>query len=303
MASFPSRPRAAADRAAERARPPRVVLRELATWAEYRECLALQKEVWGEGFTGCVPPALLMVCQRVGGVTAGAFGADGRLLGFVFGLTGVEDGRPVHWSDRLAVRPEARDLGLGLRLKLYQRDLLLRRGIETCYWTYDPLIARNAHLNLNRLGAEVLEYARDLYGTDNGSDLHSGLGTDRLVVVWRLRSERVIRVLAGDLDETDFERWREAPVVNARAVGDGARPYHGELPEVEAVRIEVPVDLVALMALDRATAAHWRATTRRAFLAYLHAGYRVCGLVRDPASGRVAYGLAREDGPTPVTLL
>ena len=75
------------------------------------------------------------------------------MLGFVFGMTGVQDGRLVHWSDLLAVRPEARDRGLGRRLKLYQRSLVAELGVTRMLWTYDPLVARNAHLNLNALGA------------------------------------------------------------------------------------------------------------------------------------------------------
>ncbi|MGH7545746.1 MAG: GNAT family N-acetyltransferase, partial [Gemmatimonadota bacterium] len=112
-----------------------MVLRPCETYAEYLECVALQKETWGADFTECVPAAILMVGQKIGGVTAGAFTPDGRLLGFVFGLTGTLDGRPVHWSDMLAVRREARGLGLGRQLKLHQREVLLARGVETVYWT------------------------------------------------------------------------------------------------------------------------------------------------------------------------
>src|SRR5690606_28979184 len=101
----------------------------------------------------------------------------------VFGLTGLEHGRLVHWSHMLAVRPEWRDLGVGTRLKAYQREAVARLGVEVIYWSFDPLMARNAHLNLNRLGARVAEYVEDMYGA-TGSTLHAGLGTDRLVVVW-----------------------------------------------------------------------------------------------------------------------
>src|SRR5205085_3600896 len=135
---------------------------------------------WGESFAEAVPGSILKICQKVGGVAAGAFevGGEERLLGFVFGLTGVRHGRLAHWSHMLAVLPEARDLGLGTRLKLYQRDLLLPLGVESVLWTFDPLEARNAHLNLNRLGAEVLEYVEDMYAGELGSELSKGIGTD-----------------------------------------------------------------------------------------------------------------------------
>lgn len=259
--------------------PRDVVLRPCETYAEYLECVALQKETWGAAFTECVPAAILMVGQKIGGVTAGAFTRDGRMLGFVFGLTGIQDGRPVHWSDMLAVRPEARGHSVGRRLKLYQRELLLARGVETAYWTFDPLVARNAHLNLNRLGAEIAEYMPEMYGEGTGSELHSGLGTDRFVVAWHLRSPRVEAALAGR--PPDPAPFRDVPVAN-----------EDELPESGAVRVEIPSDIQAVKAESPRQAARWRATTRRALLHYLGRGYRVTALLRD-AESRVFYGLTR----------
>ena len=83
-------------------------IRPFASRAECDACVRLQRETWGEDFVDVVPATILMVSQRVGGVSAGAFDADGRLLGFVFGISGIRAGELVHWSDMLAVRPEAR---------------------------------------------------------------------------------------------------------------------------------------------------------------------------------------------------
>src|SRR6185295_11484427 len=121
-----------------------ILFRPLAGADDYAACVELQRTTWGRDFQETVPGSVLKICQKVGGVAAGAFAADGRLLGFVFGLTGVRAGSPpclVHWSHMLAVVPEARDLGLGTRLKLYQRELLLPLGVERVEWTYDPLEA------------------------------------------------------------------------------------------------------------------------------------------------------------------
>ena len=100
----------------------------------------------------------------------------------MFGITGVQEGQLVHWSHMLAVERAYRDHGLGRRLKECQRELLRELGVDTIYWTFDPLVARNAHLNLNRLGTTVREYVPDMYG-DTGSPLHT-FGTDRFVVAW-----------------------------------------------------------------------------------------------------------------------
>ena len=162
-----------------------VTIRPLETRVEYEACVALQRDIWGRDFVDVVPATILMVSQQVGGVASGAFDAEGRLVGFVFGISGVRDRVTAHWSDMLAVRPEARGRGLGRRLKLHQRELLLAVGIERVYWTFDPLVARNARLNLMTLGASPVEYVSNMYG-DTGSRLHRWLDTDRFIVEWRL---------------------------------------------------------------------------------------------------------------------
>jgi len=271
-----------------------VVIRPLATQADLRACVALQYETWGADFGEAVPPAILTVTQRLGGVAAGAFDAGGRLLGFVFGLTGVERGRIVHWSDMLAVRPERRDAGLGRRLKAWQRDAARAAGAEVMYWTYDPLVARNAHLNFNRLGVRAHEYVEDMYG-ESTSVLHRGLGTDRLVVAWPL-AERPVRSRcpSGDAAEVP-EALRAAPLLNG---GDGLSALGSRPVDTpDARRIAIPLDVHAVLATDPAAAARWRAGTRAAFQWALPRGYRVAGVYRDPAAGLAYYLLLRDAGP------
>ena len=224
-----------------------VEIRPLNGHAEMKQCVALQRITWGAGFDQTVPSAILWVAQETGGVASGAFAPDGSLAGFVFGISGVRDDRLVHWSDMLAVRPDARGIGLGFALKLHQRELLLTLGIDVVYWTFDPLEARNAHLNFRRLGAVAGEYLRDVYG-DTGSELHAGIGTDRLLAEWHLRSPRVERRLGG-----------AAPIEE----------------DDDAVFIRVPTDIQAMKAAAPAAAAEQRKVTREAFEHYLGRGYLV----------------------------
>ena len=170
--------------------------RALDTLEACRECVELQKETWGEDFVDRVPASLLLVVHEAGGLVAGAFDSGDRLAGFVFSLVGRREGVPIHWSHMLAVRRDVRGRGLGRALKLHQRERVLADGIGSVWWTFDPLVAANAHLNFARLGAEAVHYAENLYGTETGSPLH-GQSTDRLVLRWRLESPRTRSALAG----------------------------------------------------------------------------------------------------------
>ena len=148
------------------------------------QCVALQQLTWGSDFTEKVPAAMLLVAQKLGGVCAGAFDDDGQMRGFVFGVTGLRDGKIVHWSDMLAVHPDAQGQKLGEQLKEFQRAQCRELGISTIYWTYDPLVARNAHLNLNRMGARVDEFVVAMYGEGTNSPLQGDMPTDRFIVSW-----------------------------------------------------------------------------------------------------------------------
>lgn len=245
--------------------------------ADDAQGLELQRVVWGREFSDVVPQSLIKIARKIGGIAAGAFAPSGEIVGFVYGFVEWRGGQPAHWSHMLAVRPEARDLGLGRRLKLYQRELLLAQGIRVMRWTFDPLEARNAHLNLNRLGAEVETYVREMYADEMGSELAAGIGTDRLVALWRLDSERTVAAISG----ASASKPSADPVVFAEApiVGDPATAADAVFPEAPRVRLAVPRAIQDLKADNLALGAAWRASTRAAFEHYFAQGYRVLGLV------------------------
>ena len=256
-------------------------IRPFETMKDFEECVRFQEETWGQRFSERVSVAILKVSQRLGGIAAGAYDDEGGLAGFVFGITGVQAGEVVHWSDMLAVRPESRDAGLGFQLKAYQRETLLEIGVTRVYWTFDPLESKNAHLNLNKLGAVAGEYVKDMYGQTD-SPLHRGIGTDRLVPTWSLDSNRVIkRMLEGRSGPEPGADADATRVFEMKKEGELDLPGEPDLT-LEAPRLLVPVptsiQLIQNVSLD--AAAHWRRVTRSALSTYLDRGYEARELYR-----------------------
>ena len=258
--------------------PSPYTIRPFASHADRAQCVALQELTWGQGFTEKIPAAMLLVAQKTGGVCAGAFDADGRMLGFVFGVTGVQDGELMHWSDMLAVHPDARGQHLGEQLKTFQRDHCRALGIKHIYWTYDPLVARNAHLNLARMGARVREFVPAMYGEGTNSPLQGDMPTDRFVVAWAV-------------DPTDAAAPLHGLPMQAVTAVDGTGHPAAAWPGATHVVVRAPRDITALAATDIAAARRWRFSTRAAFEHYLGHGYHVAGFVADRDGG--SYLLSR----------
>ncbi|MGH7500853.1 MAG: hypothetical protein ACREL7_03765 [Longimicrobiales bacterium] len=256
------------------------VIRPLATRADYDACTALQEITWGAGFNERVPPGVLRLSQRLGGIASGAFDPDGSLLGFVFGMTGLYDSRVSHWSDMLAVRPDARDRGIGEALKWHQRERLLEVGVTLAQWTFDPLEARNAWLNFARLGCTSSEYVRNFYDASD-SPLHLGLATDRLIVSWDLDSDRVARRHRNGVPPSS-EAMRSAPLVNASRLVRGhldIGSVHTD-PDASVLRVAIPTDIQKLKREAPELALEWQQSVREAFEFYFARGYTATELLR-----------------------
>lgn len=267
-------------------------VRRVRTHEEFVECVKLECATWGENFSEKVPATIFKISQRLGGVTAGAFSEDGSLLGFVFGMTGVENGLIVHWSDMLAVRSNVQNHGIGRRLKEFQRDVVREIGATRMYWTYDPLVARNAHFNLNRLGVRVVEYVQNMYGADTGSAMHSGFGTDRFVVDWNIGAD------SFDIDAPAAQHAAmtgtigSAPLLNAGAVDHGhAEITHFDKNLPAILHVEIPADIFAVRAKSAERASNLRESTRRAFRWALANDYSVDSFEHDDITGRMFYVL------------
>lgn len=261
-----------------------IEIRLCKTWDECLQCEELQKNVWEmPDYRDAVPANFLITAIKNGGLLVGAFRGD-EMVGFAFGFLGSEsdaarpDGRHLkHTSHMLAVVPDARTKGLGAQLKWFQRDAALAQGLDLMTWTYDPLQAVNAHLNLTRLGAVARRYYRNAYG-DMTDALNVGLASDRFEVEWWLDSARV--------------RAAAPPTANAPQTAMGTKVYSIEwnsegFPLITAedplvgdtLWVEIPAEINTIKAGNLALAIQWRERTRSTFERAFAAGYIATGLV------------------------
>lgn len=218
-----------------------ITVRHCDTMEDFQKCVELELLTWGEDIT--VPTAIFVVARHTGGQVFGAFDGE-RMVGFTQALVGNRNGAPYLHSHMTAVRPEYRDRGVGRRLKLFQREDALKKGIRLVEWTFDPLEIKNARFNFVRLGAVARRFIPNCYGITE-SPLHAGLPTDRLVAEWWLDSERVTTILAN------------------------APPAIGK----KAVRVSLPVDVGKIKAEDRGAGERVQAEMRDHFQKYFAAGY------------------------------
>jgi predicted GNAT superfamily acetyltransferase len=168
---------------------PQLELRACTTLDDFRQCVELQKMIWGYAEEDLLPVRLFVTGSKIGGQVFGAFDGSNRLVAFCLAVPGIRNGKSYLHSHILGVLPQYRDQHLGRRLKLMQREDALKRGITLIEWTFDPLELKNAFFNIERLGAIMRRYVPDQYGVSS-STLHAGLPTDRLVAEWWLGRER-----------------------------------------------------------------------------------------------------------------
>jgi chorismate synthase len=236
-----------------------ITIRQIDDVAEMRAVEDLQKEVWGIPDLDVVPLTQLVAAKEAGGTLIGAFD-DEALVGFVYGFPSFEFGRHAHHSHMLAVKPEYRNLDLGRRLKLAQREYVIAQGIDLITWTFDPLQSLNAHFNFNKLGVVADRYLPDFYGDEPASFLHQ-TGTDRLWVSWLISTERVKRIIDRNAEPAQVDY-------------------------ADTVSIEIPGDINSVQEHQPQTVLQWREETRRAFMEAIKAGYVVVGFTRENQIGK-----------------
>lgn len=267
-----------------------IVIRSLETPEELRQAEALQATVWPGSDLDVVPAHMMASIVHNGGVALGAFDGD-RLVGFVLGFLGTDSASPnrvamarlKHCSHQMGVLPEYRDRGVGLLLKKAQRQAVIAQGVRLITWTYDPLLSRNAHLNIRRLGAVCRTYLREVYGEMRDA-LNTGVPSDRFQVDWWVTSRRVTERLEGKRPPLDLAHFHSAGahVLNPADLGEDGLPrpaIRPDLPRGTLVLVEIPADFQAIRERDLGLARAWRLHTREVFEDAFARGYLVMDFV------------------------
>jgi predicted GNAT superfamily acetyltransferase len=235
-----------------------VEVRELRSLPEQAMARWVFDEVWpGEVGGTQITPNLMQAMVHNGAYLSGAF-LDDQIVGAAFAFPGVDEhGLHLH-SHMAGVTEAARDRSVGFALKVHQRWWALAEGYTSIRWTFDPLVRRNAVLNLRKLGVDVIGYHENFYG-EMPDEVNAGDFSDRMMAEWRLDSDQVEQALTAPLDAV---------------VGTGVH-----------VVVEVPDDIVALRRRDPEQALQWRLRVREEIRPRLDAGWRVVGL--SPSAGYV----------------
>ncbi len=235
-------------------------LKALVSDEDFRGVEEIQRAAWGFDELAIIPEHMFKVVSRFKcGFAGGAF-HQGRMVGFVLAFETAN--KELHHSDMVAVDPQWQSgnqgVSVGFQLKLLHRQEALKMGVKIIQWTFDPLMSKNANLNVRKLGAGFAEYLPDFYGASVAEGLYAGITTDRVLVHWRLEDYPPRQGRTADLEA--------APLVQ------GAEDVRGE-----RFRVEIPYDLSELKQKDLEAAKAFRKRTAAVLTRALAAGYQVKG--------------------------
>jgi predicted GNAT superfamily acetyltransferase len=191
-----------------------------------------------------ITPNLLQAMVHSGSYLSGAF-IDNKIVGAAFAFPATNGGLHLH-SHMTAVLPEFRDKGVGYSLKIDQWNWAKKKNYSHLSWTFDPLVRRNAKLNIAKLGVDISAYHPNFYG-DMPDALNAGDESDRLMVSWR----------------TDIDAPKARELITKPETGD--------------ILIEIPEDIVAIRSKNQSESMKWRRQVREQFLAAFEKNGKVIG--------------------------
>ena len=262
---------------------------------QFAESVRVQKSAWGQNVSGTIPAHLLIAAQHHGGLVLGAY--DGRrMVGVLFGITALDNGRAYHYSHITGVARSHQSKGVGFKLKLAQREHVIKRGQSVVKWTHDPLQAGNAYFNIRKLGAICNTYHRELYGRLDDS-LNWGRLTDRFEVEWHIKSKRVMERVRGYEPASLAELFAEGvePVNRTTNTSFGQRlPVSARLGlKGPRLLVEISRNITRVRDVSLGAANSWTLHARRIFENYFDRGFSVTDVIVDNDEDRIFYLLSR----------
>jgi predicted GNAT superfamily acetyltransferase len=244
--------------------------------ADYKSCEDMQREVWHSQDIDVVPAPMLLAATHSGGIILGAYNSLGDLIGFVFSILGVAGGKPIQYSQMLAVRTAYRNFDVAFKLKMAQRKESLKRKISVIHSSFDPMQPVNAYFTLGKLGALASGYEENFYG-ETTSLLDRGLPTDRLFAQWNLESGDVSRRLEAGPQRRDYRKE-----IKQRAVINQLVETAPGMMSCSPVKLnctlnqflfEVPYNLQEIKNRDLGIALEWQGKMRQVFQHYFKKDY------------------------------
>ncbi len=246
--------------------PGEITIRECLSIDDFQQCIELERAVFDDDDIDIMPVRLYMISKHCQSPTFGAFTESGRLIGFVHTSLALVDGHILYHSHLAGVIEAMRHKDIGYRLKLAQRDHAIAAGVSLIIWTFDPLQSRNAHFNINKLGAVIRSYKINYYGEGASSVFEAHLPSDRVIAEW----------------------WVSSPHVEATLTGNR--------PQLETVttRVDIPDDITTIRAASLDEHRSWRLRVRDEFMQALEQGSIARGFVRNTEEKTSSYLFAED---------
>jgi predicted GNAT superfamily acetyltransferase len=243
-----------------------VTIRECVSVEDFQQCIELERAVWRDDDIGIMPIRLYMIAKACKAPTVGAFDQAGKLVGFVHTMLALMDRHVVYHSHLAAVVEGLRHKDIGYRMKLKQREFAIAAGIPLIIWTFDPLQSRNAHLNINKLGAIIRRYEENYYGEGLSAVFGADVPSDRVFAEWWVRSSHVEAALEGNKPRVE---------------------------KPEPVLIPEDINQVSTQSIEEHL--RWRLRVRADFLAMLKRGMIARGFERDSESATSRYLFGQDE--------
>ena len=196
---------------------PKIEIRECKSLQTLENCVRLQWDIFALPEIELSPVRHFIVTMHAGGFTLGAFHED-KLIGFNLSVPAILKGEKAFYSHMTAVDKDFQCYGIGAKLKWKQRETSLAKDVKFIKWTFQPVMARNAFFNFEKLGAIVRRYIPNFYGTDYATTAEQsnnlGMDSDRLIAEWHLEDEKVKTLATGKKSEENNEVVAKVRIMN-----------------------------------------------------------------------------------------